>query len=155
LTNVNVMVVFYSRYGKTERLALAAGVGAIQARANIRLRRLADLTDLETIQADAAWNENLQRMKKDYIAPREVDAQWTDVVILAAPRDRLAEMEKYLAAARELLQGKVAAVLGPFTDAAIRAGLTVVPPDSLPEDSDAALAYGREATELARSRKVI
>ena len=45
MLEVNVVVVFYSRYGATEQLALAAGVGAVQAHANIRLRRLKDLAD--------------------------------------------------------------------------------------------------------------
>ena len=34
--DINALVVFYSRYGTTEKLALAAGLGAIQADANIR-----------------------------------------------------------------------------------------------------------------------
>ena len=59
MTAINVLIVFYSRRGKSEALALAAGVGAIQARANVRLRRLPDLADPETIQSDAAWSENV------------------------------------------------------------------------------------------------
>ena len=101
-----VMVVFYSRRGQTEKLALAAGVGAIQARANIRLRRLADLASAEAIAADAEWSENLARMKKEYIAPREIDAQWANVGILAAPKDCSAEMERYLESASSILQGE-------------------------------------------------
>ena len=37
-----VLVIFYSRCGSTEKLALAAAVGAVQSRAAIRLRRVAD-----------------------------------------------------------------------------------------------------------------
>jgi hypothetical protein len=144
---MNVLVVFYSRRGKTESLATAAGVGAIQARANIRLRRLPDLASAETIGADAVWSENLERMKKDYIAPREVDAQWAHVVILAAPKDCSEEMERYLAATD--LKGKIAAVLGGFAEDAARAGLRVVPGDCATEDSAVALAYGRKAAEEA------
>lgn len=144
---MNVLVVFYSRRGETEKLALAAGVGAIQARANIRLRRLTDLADAETIRQDAAWSENLERMKKDYIAPREVDAQWANVLILAAPADCTAEMERYLETTGPILQGKIAAVLGGFADLAARAGLTVVPGNA--ENRDSAVAYGRLAAELA------
>jgi hypothetical protein len=153
MTPVNVLVVFYSRRGETEALALAAGVGAIQARANIRLRRLPDLADPETIRSDAAWSENLERMKKDYIAPREVDLPWADALILAAPRDCSTEMERYLESARESLKGKTAAVLGAFADAAARAGLTVVPPGEAPEARDSAVAYGRMVAETARSKK--
>jgi NAD(P)H dehydrogenase (quinone) len=149
---MNVLVVFYSRRGKTESLALAAGVGAIQARANIRLRRLPDLATADIIRVDAAWMENLERMKKDYIAPREVDAQWANVVILAAPKDCTAEMERYLESAAAILQGKTAAVLGVFADAAARAGLQVVPGDCTTEDSAIALTYGRVAAESGSQR---
>jgi len=140
---MNVLVVFYSRRGETEKLALAAGVGAIQARANIRLRRLTDLADAETIRRDPVWSENLERMKKDYIAPREVDGQWANVLILAAPADCMAEMEGYLEGSRATLHGKSAAVLGGFADLAARAGLTVVPGSAT--DRDRAVAYGRLA----------
>ena len=151
MTSVNVLVVFYSRYGETEKLALAAGVGAIQARANIRLRRLPDLASPETIQCDAAWSENLERMRKDYIAPREIDAQWANALILAAPRDCPAEMERYLASAGNLLSGKIAAVIGEFAPAAAAAGLNVVPPGDDPLGRDAALTYGRRAAESSRA----
>ena len=131
MTPLDVLVVFYSRYGITEQLALAAGVGAIQMRGSIRLRRLPDLAEAEAIRADAVWSGNLERMKKDYIAPREVDAQWAKVLILAAPRDATTEMDRYLESAGDVLRGKVAAVIGTFTDAARRAGLTVVRPRNL------------------------
>jgi hypothetical protein len=143
----NVMVVFYSRYGVTEQLALVAGVGAIQMRGSVRLRRLPDLAAPEAIRADAAWSENLERMAKDYIAPREVDAQWANVLILAAPRDSTAEMERYLESARGGLRGKTAAVIGTFADAAQRAGLNVVTPPGPVDDASGALAYGRRAVE--------
>jgi NAD(P)H dehydrogenase (quinone) len=149
MSTVNVLVVFYSRRGETEKLALAAGVGAIQARANIRLRRLPDLADPETIQQDPAWSQNLERMKKDYIAPREVDGQWANVLLLAAPSDRAAEMERYLESARPILQGKIAAVIGGFADAAAQAGLTIVPGSA--GDRDSAVAYGKRAAEQARA----
>jgi hypothetical protein len=145
--SANVLVVFYSRRGKTETLALAAGVGAIQARANIRLRRLADGASPEAIARDPEWSENLERMKKDYIAPREIDAQWANVVILAAPKDSTAEMEQYLESAGGLLKGKRAAVLGVFQEAAAGAGLRVVDGDCLTEDGAVALKYGRLAAE--------
>jgi hypothetical protein len=154
MTPLNVLVAFYSRYGITEQLALAAGVGAIQMRGSIRLRRLPDLADAEAIRADAVWSENLERMKKDYIAPREVDAQWAKVLILAAPRDATTEMERYLESAGDVWRGKVAAVVGTFTDAARRAGLTVVPPHEPVVNASGALVYGRRAVESARSAEV-
>jgi NAD(P)H dehydrogenase (quinone) len=98
LAPVNVMVVFYSRYGETERLALAAGLGAVQSRANIRLRRLKDLADAETIERDPRWTENLQGMLADYIQPREIDADWADVILVASSPGSPAEAEQYLKA---------------------------------------------------------
>src|SRR5579863_5799574 len=124
---VNVAVIFYSRSGKTESLALAAGVGAIQARANIRLRRIPGIADSPTIESE-------------YIAPREIDLDWADVLILAVSSDAPDEMSRYLGSLKDL-SGKIAA---PFTSRAIahgekdpalvalyaaaaRAGLMVVP----------------------------
>jgi hypothetical protein len=123
-------------------------VGAIQARANIRLRRLTDLADSALIEKDEVWRENLQRMSKDYIAPREIDAEWADVFILAAPNECTTEMERYLQSVRGI-SGKPAAVFGPIADYAAQAGLSVVPD----RESDAT-AYGRRAAELARERKL-
>jgi NAD(P)H dehydrogenase (quinone) len=85
MSGANVLVVFYSRTGVTEMQALAVGVGAIQARANIRLRRLRDAADEKTISAHAKWVENRDRMNKDYIIPAETDAVWADAIIIAAP----------------------------------------------------------------------
>src|SRR5215510_16054603 len=95
MSDVNVLVVFYSRYGTAERLALAAGVGAIQAHANIRLRRVADHADVKTIDATPAWRENLDRMNRDYVVPRPADPQWADVIVLATPPDSSVEIESY------------------------------------------------------------
>ncbi|HLH44290.1 MAG TPA: hypothetical protein VKV74_14975 [Bryobacteraceae bacterium] len=153
MSPINALVVFYSRRGKSESMALAAGVGAIQARANIRLRRLADLAGPEAIKTDAAWSENVERMNKDYIAPREIDAQWADVLILAAPPDRTEEMERYLDSAKAAIQGKTGAVLGTFTSKAVAAGLAVVQPAEATADAAAATAYGRRAVETARAAK--
>src|SRR5215510_6681792 len=92
---VNVLVVFYSRYGDTERLALAAGLGAIQEEANIRLRRLADRADAGTIGGDAAWSASLARMQRDYVTPRPADPVWADLITLATPRTSDGEVEGY------------------------------------------------------------
>jgi len=98
MREVNALVVFYSRYGATEQCALAAGVGAVQAHANIRLRRLKDLADAETIARDPRWTENLERMNRDYIAPREIDVEWANVMLVASCPDSLRETEQYVEA---------------------------------------------------------
>jgi hypothetical protein len=98
MPEINIMIVFYSRYGETEQLALAAGVGAIEAHANIRLRRLKDLADAATIARDPRWTENLERMNRDYIAPREIDADWADAILVASCPDSPRETEQYVEA---------------------------------------------------------
>ena len=74
---VNVLVIFYSCCGNTEKLALAAAVGAVQARANIRMRRLTDAgEDID------ACRETLARMRREYVPPAAADALWADAVII-------------------------------------------------------------------------
>jgi len=160
---VNALIVFYSRYGDTEKLALSAGVGAIQARANIRLRRLDGLT--EPGETDEQWRGNLARMKMDYVVPREADPAWADVVILVAPCDAPGEVRGYLGALGERggFGGKLAA---PFTSgtnlaglvslysAAASAGFTVVPCEKA-DSTDAARDFGRRVSEMARALKSI
>ena len=131
---VNALVVFYSRHGETERLALAAGVGAVQARANIRLRRLKDLADPATIANDPIWTENLERMLPDYIAPREIDADWADVILTASCPASPSEMDQYLTS--------------------LKSGVATVPILDDPDDRIAsARAQGRQAVEAARKLK--
>jgi hypothetical protein len=140
MTEVNVMVVFYSRHGETERLALAAGVGAVQARANIRLRRLKDLADAETIARDPGWAENLKRMTPEYIAPRDIDAEWAEVILVASCPDSPREVEEYLKALHASAGKKV--------------GLQIVEIADDPADRLAsARTQGRKAVEIARQRK--
>jgi hypothetical protein len=153
---VNVVVVFYSRYGETERVALAAGVGAVQARANIRLRRLPDIAGADVIARDPSWKENLERMTPEYIAPRPIDIEWAEVLILAAPPDSAAEMERFLSAL-ESCRGKIGAPVTsdsfPYA-AAAKAELTIVPLASHgPDRLGAARAHGKHVAEIARKLK--
>ena len=164
-TALNVLLVFYSRYGAAEQLALAAGVGALQARSNIRLRRLPDLADARTIEQDPAWRDALARMQRDYVAPRPADPLWADVIVIAVPAEPSGEAEAYLASLAEgdAMRGKTLvplavdrspAALARLTTAGAAAGLTVAP---LSIDSGDGLAdareHGRRVAEDARARK--
>lgn len=133
---VKVLVVFYSRYGESEKLALAAGVGAIQARGVIRLRRLADLADEETIARDALWAAGHERMKRDYVMPRPSDAEWADVILVASPKEKPKEMRRYLAGIANF-SAKIAVL-----------------PHSVLDPVATARAYGKQVTEWARTIKV-
>jgi NAD(P)H dehydrogenase (quinone) len=164
MSDVNVLVVFYSRLGTTEKLALAAGLGAIQAKANIRLRRLVDLADRATIEANPSWLENLDRMNRDYVAPRPADPGWADVIILASPRQSSGEIEQYCGVlAGDSMTGKIAAPLAagdadatltPIYAAAACAGFVVAPSAKNAEDPlSAARMFGQRVTQMARSLK--
>jgi hypothetical protein len=162
---VNVLVVFYSRYGATEKLALAAGLGAIQERANIRLRRLTDRADAAAIAADDGWSRELARMQRDYVAPRPADPVWADLIILAAPARSDGEVETYVATLPGCgpMAGKMAAPLAAGNDqatlrevyaAAACAGLLVTP--SAIDGSDGvagARAHGRALVRAVRTLK--
>jgi flavodoxin len=63
-----VVVAFSSRCGSTETIAHAAAVGAVNARALPRLRRLVDDGPVSTECADT-----LRRLKKEYVPPTEAD----------------------------------------------------------------------------------
>ena len=84
MQDMNVLVVFCSRTGRTEKLALAAAVGAVLARANIRLRWLREAADDRAIESLPGWKENRERMEREYIAPRAVDAEWADAIMIGA-----------------------------------------------------------------------
>lgn len=79
MSPVNVLVIFYSHSGATEKLALAAAVGAVQARANIRLRRLPDSSGAEE---DSENSDALARMRREYVPPTSADVTWADAVII-------------------------------------------------------------------------
>ena len=163
--DINALVVFYSRYGTTEKLALAAGLGAIQADANIRLRRVADHADAASIAADANWKKNLDRMNRDYVAPRPADPVWADVIILATPAESSAEVESYVASlpsigsmsgklAAPLAPGNIASALKPIYSAAACCGLIVTPCVESSDDPIAtATTFGQRITEMARALK--
>ena len=126
----HVLVVFYSRRGSTEKLALASAVGAVQSRANIRLRRLPDGAEL------AESNEETVRMRKEYVTPAEADVLWADAIVFLLPED-LGPSSEECAAYVELLrrlnaEGKLEGKLG-ATDAPVRL-----------RDAEEATSHGRK-----------
>ncbi len=149
MQDVNVVIVFYSRTGSTEKMALAAAVGAVQGKANIRLRRIPETASNETIAGVSGWKENHDRMTWEYIAPREADTVWAEGFVVAIPdwlslsSPEVTSLLNLLATAK--LEGKVAAAIGPkdLDHVLATAGLTMLPP-----------ATGSDALECARSAGV-
>jgi hypothetical protein len=159
-------VVFYSRHGETERLALAAGLGAIQEEALIRLRRLDDRADAATIAADAAWSACLDRLRRDYVTPRPADPAWAYLIILATTARSDGEVERYTASLPDCgpMTGKLAGPLAAGNDAGVLsavyasaacAGLLVAP--SAIDGADAltgARLHGQALVRAARALRV-
>jgi hypothetical protein len=155
-----VVVTFYSRSGETERLATAAAVGAVQARAGIRMRRLMEPDgDAAIAQHPASANE-IRRMRTEYVPPREADLLAASAIVLALPDD-LESSSPECAAFLELLRtsaadgrlaGRMAAVIGAhrasgaIRDALAHCGYTVMPVarEGGDLDVDRAVALGRQ-----------
>jgi NAD(P)H dehydrogenase (quinone) len=170
MQDINALVTFSSRTGSTEKLALAAALGAVQARAFIRLRWLREAVDDQTVNGVSGWRENRARMAREYIAPREIDFLWADVLMIGMPaRDGVSspELKTYLAALEAVqssgkLHGKVATAFtagpdGLISLCSIFAGLDLilVPPDQTTGDSvERARLHGRRVTEAARGLKL-
>ena len=85
MSDVNVLIAFYSRTGSTEALAKAVAEGARAAGAEVRLRRARDLVSPEIMQKSPGWLENSTRMDREYEAPTEADAEWADGLIFGTP----------------------------------------------------------------------
>jgi NAD(P)H dehydrogenase (quinone) len=85
MLDLNVLIVFCSHTGLTEKLALAAAVGAVQGRANIRLRHVRTPAGDQTIESEPGWKDSRDRMSQEYVTPRETDLEWADAVIAGTP----------------------------------------------------------------------
>jgi hypothetical protein len=164
-----VVVTFYSRGGTTERLATAAAVGAVQARAGIRMRRLADADPAATLQRYPDAQESLARMHREYVPPREADVLAADALVVGLPAGmtpEASECSSYFEMLAKLgsegkLAGKAAAAVGAgkTLDAIARAlsaaGLTVVTSNegTAGDGTEAAIALGRRVVAAAESSR--
>jgi hypothetical protein len=73
-----VVVAFSSLCGTTEKIAHAAAVGTVNARALPRLRRLAH--DGDPVPPECA--DTLRRMKKEYVPPTEKDIAGAQALVI-------------------------------------------------------------------------
>ncbi|WP_353065408.1 hypothetical protein RBB77_05515 [Tunturibacter psychrotolerans] len=102
----HVLVVFQADTEQTEQLALAAGVGAVESEAGIRLRRLRVPGAVEVGH-------------KGYGTLREADLLWADTVIVGLEGERAGteELDGLLTVLKELdpiqMKGKRAWTFGP------------------------------------------
>src|SRR5579871_2470125 len=99
MASANVLIVFYSRDGSTEKLALAVAEGARAEGAEVRMRRVRDLASPEVMAKVPGWAENSARMHREYPAPTEEDALWADAILLGTPTrfgNSSAELKSYI-----------------------------------------------------------
>ena len=78
ISDIHVLVIFGSPSELTEQLALAAAVGAVQGRANIRIRRLSNSDELAVLT-----DEFRIRLQREYVSPTPADTLWADAIIIA------------------------------------------------------------------------
>jgi len=111
-----VLVVFYSRNGSTEKMALAVAEGAKAEGAEVRLRRAPDIVSPEVMAKAPGWAENSARMQAQYPAPTADDAEWADAVIFGTPTrfgNASAELKAYIDSLGGLwFQGKLNGKVG-------------------------------------------
>lgn len=85
MTDINVLIAFYSRSGVTEALANGVAGGAVKAGAEVRLRRARELVGPEVMAQAPGWKESAEAMNARYPAPTADDAVWADAVIFGTP----------------------------------------------------------------------
>ena len=84
MSDVNVLVTYYSATGSVHRMAQAAVVGAEKAGGEVRLRKVHELAPREAIASNEGWS----RHALDTEAVREValeDLEWADVLLFGTP----------------------------------------------------------------------
>lgn len=168
---VTVVVAFYSRCGTTEARALAAAVGAVNARALIRMRRMPDTSD--ALPDEPGCAAETARMRREYVPPTETDIAGADALVVAVPAGcgmsapewaPLTAMLGALASGGKV-RGKLAGVVaggdeetnGAFAGMLNDLGFTLMPPPAAegtaPGSAAHARAHGRLVAEASRTAK--
>lgn len=167
---MRVLIVFYSRYGNTARLAEAIAEGCHRVEGTeVLLRRVPDLAPDEVVERDERWREAHHDLERRFEPATMEDLEMADAVILGSANrygNMAAEMKQYLDRTGPLwvkgaLIGKVGAVF--TTNSTAHSGkestlltmliplfhlgfiLVGVPP-SVPETAVAGSYYGACAT---------
>lgn len=99
MTDVNVLIAFYSRSGVTEGLAKAVAAGAEAEGATVRLRRAREVVGPEVMAKAPGWQEGADRLNAIYEAPTEADAEWADAIVFGTPTrfgNSSAELKSYI-----------------------------------------------------------
>ncbi len=82
---IKLLVLFYSRSGSTEALAIAAADAAREAGAEVRLRRAREVAPASVIDKSEDWRREADRMNALYPAPDTEDTLWADAILFGTP----------------------------------------------------------------------
>lgn len=85
MTKPKILVVFYSRNGSSEALALAVAQGAEAAGAEVRMRRVREVVGPDVMAHAPGWAEAASAMNARYEAPTSGDAVWADAIVFGTP----------------------------------------------------------------------
>jgi NAD(P)H dehydrogenase (quinone) len=80
----NVAVIYYSSTGNVHALAEALAEGAVQAGAEVRLRRVAELAPAEAIDSNPAWRAHADATDHIPLATHD-DLRWADAYAFGTP----------------------------------------------------------------------
>ena len=84
MSDVNVLVTYYSATGSVHRMAQAAVVGAEKAGAEVRLRKVRELAPQEAIASNEGWSRHALDTEAVWEAGLE-DLEWADVLLFGTP----------------------------------------------------------------------
>lgn len=170
---MKVLIVFYSRYGHTARLAEAIAAGAREAGAEVALRRVSDLAPPEVIARDPEWTRCREEFAAKYPEPKLEELEEADAVVFGTPTrygNMSAELKLFIdRTGRQWVQGKLVGKVGSVfcTNSTLHSGnestlLTMmVPllhhgmvivgvPPTVPQTANAGSYYGASATTGTR-----
>ncbi len=98
MEKIKLAVIFYSQTGINTKLAEWAKIGGEEAGAEVKLLRVKELADEETIASDKYWGKNYNDIKDIPVATND-DLVWADAIIFSAPTrygNVAAEMKYFL-----------------------------------------------------------
>ncbi|MEU5846100.1 NAD(P)H:quinone oxidoreductase [Saccharopolyspora shandongensis] len=79
-----ISVIYYSATGNVHQLAKAIEKGAIDAGAEVRVRRVAELAPEQAIQSNPAWAQHVEETRDIPTASLD-DLEWADAYVFGTP----------------------------------------------------------------------
>ncbi|CAK7028037.1 NAD(P)H-dependent oxidoreductase [Tissierella sp.] len=84
MEKVKLAVIYYSSTGTNYKLAKMVEEGALEAGAEVRVRKVQELAPDAAIDSNPAWRANIEATKDIPVATSE-DLDWADAIIFSMP----------------------------------------------------------------------